>query len=306
LIDLKIARFLRVYQFSFVVAAVLIVLVPGIEIHSQTLHLWQYWTLPLLLIIPWLIIREAHAGHPEARTALIGVMIFLTACTNDLMIDLVGWNSTRLVPMGFVAIMVSMAISLANKLTTVLNDLEGQVGERTTELRRANRLLAEVARRDPLTSLLNRRGFSDEAESELLRFGRSGREPSLILADLDNFKDFNDQYGHACGDYVLQKVARLLGDQVRNMDKLARWGGEEFIFLLPEISSEAAAHVAEKLRLVIENNRFEYDGLQLSVTMTFGVSTFREGETLESGIARADTALYEGKDAGRNRVTLDS
>jgi diguanylate cyclase (GGDEF)-like protein len=306
LLDLQISRLLRVYQASFVLAAVLIVLVPGIDIHAQTLQPWQFWTLPLLIIIPWLIIREAHAGHPEARTALVGVLIFLAACINDLMIELAGWSTPRLIPLGFVAIMVSMAISLANKLTTVLNDLEGQVAERTSDLRCANRLLAEVARRDPLTSLLNRRGFSDEAEAELQRFGRTGREPSLILADLDKFKEFNDQNGHACGDYVLQKVARLLGDRVRNMDKLARWGGEEFILLLPEISSEDAAHVAEKLRVIIENQRFEYDGLQLSVTMTFGVSTLREGETLEAGIARADTALYRGKDAGRNRVMVDN
>lgn len=306
LLDLQITKLLRVYQLSFVVAAVLIVLVPGMDIHSQTLQPWQFWTIPLLLTAPWLIVREAHAGHPEARTALVGVMIFLTACINDLMIDLAGWNSARLIPLGFVAIMVSMAISLANRFTTALNNLEGQVAERTSDLRRANRLLAEVARRDPLTSLLNRRGFSDVAEAELQRFVRTGREPSLILADLDNFKEFNNQNGHACGDYVLQKVARLLGDRIRNMDELARWGGEEFIFLLPEISLEGAAHVAEKLRVIIENHQFEYNGLQLSVTMTFGVSTFREGETLEAGIARADTALYRGKDAGRNRVILDN
>ena len=306
LLDLQITKLLRVYQLSFVVAAVLIILVPGIDIHSQTLQPWQFWILPLLLLIPWLIIREAHAGHPEARTALVGVMIFLTTCINDLMIDFAGWNSSRLISLGFVAIMVSMAISLANRFTAALNNLEGQVIERTSDLRRANQLLAEVARRDPLTSLLNRRGFIEEAEAELLRFGRTGREPSLIMGDLDNFKEFNDQNGHACGDYVLQEVARLLSDQVRNMDELARWGGEEFILLLPEISSEGAAHVAEKLRLIIGYHRFEYDGRELSVTMTFGVSTFREGETREKGIARADAALYRGKKAGRNRVVLDN
>jgi diguanylate cyclase (GGDEF)-like protein len=298
-------RFLRVYQSTFVVAAVLVVLVPGIDIHYQTLQPWQYSTLPLVFFIPWIVIREAYKGHPEARTALTGVMIFLAACVNDLMIDLAGWNATRLVPIGFVAIMVSMAISLANKFTTVLNDLEGQVSQRTSDLRSANRQLAEVARRDPLTSLLNRRGFSEEALAELQRFVRTGREPSLILADLDNFKEFNDQNGHACGDYVLQKVARLLSDRVRNMDELARWGGEEFMILLPETSSEGAAQVAEKLRVAIENYQFEYDGQKLSVTMTFGVATIRNGETLEACIARADAALYKGKESGRNQVSPD-
>jgi diguanylate cyclase (GGDEF)-like protein len=306
LLDLKMGRLLRIYQSCFVLVAVLIVLVPGLDIHYQTLQPWQFCTLPLLFFLPWIVVREAYKGHAEARTALTGVMIFLAACVNDLMIDLAGWNATRLIPVGFVAIMVSMAVSLANKFTTVLNDLEGQVSQRTADLRAANRQLAEVARRDPLTSLLNRRGFSDEAEAELQRFIRTGREPSLILADLDNFKEFNDQNGHACGDYVLQKVARLLSDRVRNMDELARWGGEEFMLLLPETSSEGAAQVAEELRVVIENHGFEYAGEQLRVTMTFGISTFRNGETLEACIARADAALYKGKEGGRNRVSPDS
>jgi diguanylate cyclase (GGDEF)-like protein len=303
LLDLQISKLLRVYQSSFVVAAVVIVLVPGLDIHYQTLQPWQFWTIPLLFLVPWFIVREAYRGHPEARTTMAGVMIFLAACINDLMISLAGWNTAHLIPLGFLAIMVSMAISLANKLTTVLNNLEGQVAERTSDLRRANRLLAEVARRDPLTSLLNRRGFSDVAQAELQRFVRMGREPSLILADLDNFKEFNDQNGHACGDYVLQKVAGLLGDRVRNMDELARWGGEEFMLLLPETSSEGAVQLAEKLRVVIQNHGFEYNGQQLSVTMTFGISTVHSGETLEAAIARADVALYKGKEAGRNQVS---
>ena len=87
LLDLKMGRLLRVYQSSFVVAAVLIVLVPGFDIHYQTLQPWQLWTLPLLLLLPWMVVREAYKGHPEARTALTGVMIFLAACVNDLMID---------------------------------------------------------------------------------------------------------------------------------------------------------------------------------------------------------------------------
>ncbi len=305
LLDLKIGRLLRAYQFSFLFAAVVVVLVPGINIHYQTLQPWQVWTLPLLPIIPWMIIREAGAGNAEARTALFGVLVFLAACTNDLMIDLAGWQSVRLIPLGFVAVMLSMAISLANRFTTVLNDLEGQVAQRTTDLISANRQLAEVARRDPLTGLLNRRGFSEEADSEIQRFIRNGREPSLILADLDNFKEFNDQNGHACGDYVLRQVALSLSERVRNMDEVARWGGEEFMLMLPETSSEGASQVAEKLRSFIENKRFEFDGEQLSVTMTFGISTYRTGETLENCIARADEALYKGKKSGRNQVVPD-
>ena len=284
----------------------IVVLIPGVDIHYMSLQPWQLWTLPLLPLIPWMIVREARAGHAEARTAMVGVMIFLAACVNDLMIDLAGWQAVRLIPLGFVAIMLSMAISLANRFTTVLNNLEGEVAQRTSDLIAANEQLAEVARRDPLTGLLNRRGFSDEAEAEIQRFIRTGREPSLLLADLDNFKEFNDKNGHACGDYVLQQVALSLSERVRNMDEVARWGGEEFMLMFPETSAEGAAQVAEKLRSFIENKRFEFDGQKLSVTMTFGVSTFRKGEMLESCIARADDALYKGKEAGRNQVVPDS
>jgi len=306
LLELPIGRLLRAYQFSFVVAAVVIVLVPGIDVHYVTLKPWQVWTLGALVFIPWVIIREARSGNPEARTVSLGMLVFTAACTNDLMIDLADWQAIRLVPLGFVAIMLSMAISLANRFTTVLNNLEGEVAQRTTDLLSANQKLAEVARRDPLTGLLNRRGFNEEAESEIQRFMRTGKEASFVLADLDNFKEFNDQHGHACGDYVLQQVAHILSERVRNMDKIARWGGEEFILMLPESSSEGASQVAEKLRSFIENKRFEFEGQQLGVTMTFGIATYRKGETLDQCIARADRALYEGKEQGRNRVRVGS
>ena len=155
---------------------------------------------------------------------MIGLVIFLAACANDLMIDIAGWETARLLPLGFVAIMVSMAVSLANRFTNVLNDLEGEVAQRTTDLSSANQRLAVVARQDPLTGLLNRRGFIEVAAREMQRFLRTGRAFSIVLADLDNFKKLNDRYGHACGDYVLQEVARLLDERVRDMDSVARWG----------------------------------------------------------------------------------
>jgi len=306
LLNLPIGRLLRAYQFSFIALAVVVVLVPGFDIHYYTLRPWQTWSIALLIGMPWVIIRQARAGNTEARTTLVGVLVFAAACTNDLMIDFAGWEATRLVPLGFVAIMLSMAISLANRFTTVLNNLDGEVAQRTAELSSVNQKLAEVARRDPLTGLLNRRGFTEEAEAEIQRFLRYNREFSIVLADLDNFKKFNDKYGHACGDHVLQDVAGLLNEHVRDMDKAARWGGEEFMLVLPETCSESASLAAEKLRSSVQNRRFEYGERSLSVTMTFGIATFRKGETLDSCIARADTAMYHGKERGRNRVMVGS
>jgi diguanylate cyclase (GGDEF)-like protein len=98
----------------------------------------------------------------------------------------------------------------------------------------------------------------------------------------------------------------MLRDRVRDVDRLGRWGGEEFILLLPETDANGAALLAEKLRDAIADNVLEYENRRLSLTMTFGVATFRKGETLEACIARADAALYEGKAAGRNRVMVGS
>ena len=306
LLDEPIGRFLRTYQLSFPIAALVVVLVPGHDIHAETLRLWQVWTVPALVLTPLLMLRKLRDHHPEARTLFLGVLIFIAACVNDLLIDFVAVDTTRLVPFGFVAIMLAMAVSLANRFTASMSHLEQVVAERTQALSIANEQLGEAARVDPLTGLYNRRGFREEAEVEVQRMFRGGKGFSIVLSDIDNFKSFNDQYGHACGDHVLSRAAAILRDRIRDIDRLGRWGGEEFILLLPETESDGAALLAEKLRDTIGENVFEFQGRRLSITLTFGVATFRKGETLEACIARADAALYEGKAAGRNRVMVGS
>lgn len=240
---------------------------------------WRVWGGDATDVAPWLVVREARAANGEARTLLVGLLIFVATCVNDLLIDLTRLQTTRLVPYGFVAIMVAMAVSLANRFTTMLNDLEHEVSVRTAELSTANALLAEAARVDPLTGLLNRRGFTEEADTEVQRASRSGRGFTVILADVDNFKSFNDSHGHA---------------------------GEEFILLLPETAVEGAAALAEKLRQSIADNMFEFGGQRLSITMTFGIASHNKGESLDACIDRADTALYRGKEQGRNTVMVGS
>jgi diguanylate cyclase (GGDEF)-like protein len=295
---------LRVYQAGFVLAAIVVVLAPGMEIHYMTLKYWQIYSIPLVIMGPGLIMIKARAGNSEAKTALIGVIIFAATCINDLALDLAGLETDRLLPYGFVAVMLTMAISLANRFTAMLNTLEDEVAQRTVDLEAANRQLADAARHDLLTGLLNRRGFIAAAEAETQRTLRSGREFSVVLADVDNFKHFNDLHGHACGDHVLRRVAQMLRKNLRDVDRLGRWGGEEFVFLLPETDADGAGKVAEKLRDSIALNMFEYEGERVGVTLTFGVATHRKGEKLDASIARADAALYQGKECGRNRVMV--
>ncbi len=157
-----------------------------------------------------------------------------------------------------------------------------------------------ISKTDPLTKVFNRRAIIEKIEEERIRFERNKRVFTVILGDIDHFKRFNDQYGHDCGDYVLISTASLIEDSIRKQDSTGRWGGEEFIILLPETDRYGGYHVAEKIRELIANNRLIYKGLQLGVTITFGVATISPNETIESLIKRSDNALYKGKRIGRN------
>ncbi len=183
--------------------------------------------------------------------------------------------------------------------------LEALVQERTADLARANAELDKLARTDPLTRLPNRRAFLEAARGESDRVARSGRPPAIVLGDVDHFKRVNDHYGHEAGDAVLQAVAALLRDAVRAQDTVARWGGEEFILLLPETGLEPAGVVAEKCRLAVEGAVVRCGSQDLRITMTFGVSALAPGESIDDCTRRADEALYRGKELGRNRVVAN-
>ncbi len=304
LIDRPIARWLRVYQSGFLAWVALVALVPGLLIHHYTLTAWQLYTLPVFVLVPWVLVAESYAGNREARTILPAVSLFLLTCLNDLLIDIIFPDGLRLMPLGFIAILMGMSFSMVNRFTRMYNQLEQEVAQRTAELSDANRRLNEAARIDPLTGVLNRRGFTEEAEAEISRMHRNGAGFCVVLADIDFFKRFNDEHGHVCGDHVLKRVADILFERTRDIDQLGRWGGEEFILLLPETESAGAVTLAEKLRDAVEKTDFAFAGQHMHLTMTFGISEFREGDSLDGCIARADTALYHGKKNGRNRVMI--
>ncbi len=295
---------LRAYQLSFVGLFLIGLVVPGLDLHYRIQPLWHLYIAPMLVYAPYVMLREARAGNREARTLLPGVAVAAVCSIGDIYFYYQGLHAWRLLPFGFAAVLLSMQVSLANNFTSMLSRLEEEVQKRTAALSEANLQLAEVARADPLTGLLNRRGFVEEASTEVQRFYRSGRPFSLVLGDVDHFKRFNDSYGHACGDYILRRIANILSERLRDVDRVARWGGEEFILLLPETDTQGAAVLADKLRRIIAESVFHFEGETIGATMTFGVATFRKDESLDSCIARADTAMYHGKKAGRNKVML--
>ncbi|MBI9102429.1 MAG: diguanylate cyclase [Spirochaetales bacterium] len=174
------------------------------------------------------------------------------------------------------------------------------------ELQEANNKLQELANTDPLTGLLNRRSMKPLILREVERFDRQNTPFSLILCDIDFFKKFNDTYGHDCGDTVLTIVSKTMKENLRSLDVVSRWGGEEFLILLPGTELTEGREVADKLRLMIADCVCSCgsDHKELSVCMTFGLSEFRAGDDLEVVIKRADTALYKGKEKGRNCVVV--
>jgi diguanylate cyclase (GGDEF)-like protein len=163
--------------------------------------------------------------------------------------------------------------------------------------------LGHQATTDPLTGLYNRLKFNQEIASEMLRSDRYKTPFSLVLFDIDQFKKVNDTHGHQIGDKVLVQLSRLALSLVRRTDLLSRWGGEEFVILATGSDGQMASQVAEKLRDGIERLVFEQVG---SVTCSFGVAQYVEGDTAESLIGRADDALYRAKTNGRNQVELAS
>lgn len=174
----------------------------------------------------------------------------------------------------------------------------------TTALRNAqlHAVVQQQAVTDPLTGLYNRRGFLDLAEHELLRAHRFNRPLSMILIDIDRFKEINDMHGHLMGDKILATVSANCKAELRQVDIVARYGGDEFIVLLPETTLQEALLAAERLRSRVEGLRFPHNGDALSTTICLGVAELRSGDTLKSLIERTDQALYQAKQSGRNFV----
>ena len=171
------------------------------------------------------------------------------------------------------------------------------------ELRRLNRTLEEVNRTDGLTGLMNRRGLLEQLEREILRSRRSGRTLCLVYSDLDDFRAFNNRYGHDCGDYVLERVGAFFTESLRATDVPSRWGGEEFVTLLPETDLDEGMTVARKLCTGLASESLHYEEQDLQVTMTFGIAEYDEAnDSVETLLKRADEALYRGKRDGKNRV----
>lgn len=170
-----------------------------------------------------------------------------------------------------------------------------------TERKRTEKELARLATTDHLTGLYNRIKYDEIVEKEIERFKRYGKPLSMMMFDIDDFKKINDIYGHCAGDSVLKTAANIVGGNIRKLDYLVRWGGDEFIILCPETSVDVASALAERIRIKVESHEFSIVG---KITISLGVTEFREDDTGDNFIKEADAALYEAKGKGRNRVEV--
>ncbi len=193
------------------------------------------------------------------------------------------------------------------RLITENHRLVHKLKNKNQELEKANTVLKSLACRDGLTGLFNHRYFQDSLTTELNRSGRHEEIFSLLFIDVDNFKQYNDTHGHLEGDRLLQILAGIMRKVIRKFDVLARYGGEEFVIILPETSKESARIMGEKMRRIVESYPFEGRETQPlgNVTISVGISTYPEdGNDRYTLIQRADDAMYQAKNNGRNAVCV--
>jgi diguanylate cyclase (GGDEF)-like protein len=168
----------------------------------------------------------------------------------------------------------------------------------------AHNELKKVSSTDFLTNLPNRRAFIEQLESQIKIVKRTKQPLSIAMGDIDHFKQFNDVHGHECGDYVLQQVAKIYRKNIREQDIVARWGGEEFIFLFFNTPAAGAKIALNKIRVKLEQTELNYQDKVIQVSSTFGAAVFELHQDFEDTINNADAALYEGKEDGRNCVKI--
>jgi diguanylate cyclase (GGDEF)-like protein len=244
--------------------------------HARS-HLRFRW--PLLLALPLLLGCVAYGSR--AIRALVSPESVLTEMTTNSTLNLAS-------ALAFVVLVLALHAMLMALVVTRL----------TSELRR-------MSRHDSLTGLLNRRAMEELLYTQVQRCDRAGTFAVMML-DLDHFKRVNDHFGHAVGDLALKHVAKLLRGAVREVDSLARFGGEEFIVLMPGTVLTQAQPIAERLRERLSVTPLSHGSLQVPLSISIGIAQWRgSGDDLSQVLVRADTALFQAKGQGRNRVVLD-
>jgi diguanylate cyclase (GGDEF)-like protein len=298
--------------------AIVVGLAPSLLTALALLPIVQFSTLPITCGALALVVQRVRAGDREAPIVGFGMAVLSAAIVHDALVDRNLLVDPRVVQYGFAFLVIGMSLTLGNRFQRALRErdvltreLEGRVEARTRELHEAYRRMEQLASYDELTQTLNRRAMIDRAQNELSRARRRHEPFALALVDLDSFKRINDSAGHAAGDAVLREIARRLAAAVRASDDVGRWGGEEFLVLLPGAAAPEAMRAGERLRAQIAASPIALpDGAPREVTISVGVVA-TDGRCpaafdLDRLLDAADKALYRAKAEGRNAVRLSA
>ena len=276
--------------------------------------------MPLFFVLSvYVVVRVLWNRRAGAMAIFVGIIIFIIGPIYDLVFYQQGryfYIEVSSITMLTFCILQSLQIGrsytrsleaasqLSGELKSLNQNLESQVQERTSALRTANENLEQQAMTDPLTELANRRAFMAVFEREIEKVKRYQRSFVLAMVDIDLFKAVNDTWGHDVGDKVIIAVAEELKGIGRDSDVVSRYGGEEFVILLLETDAETGRHALERMRSNIESLEINVDGASIKVTASFGMTVCVKMEALNEVLKRADEALYQAKNNGRNQLVF--
>jgi diguanylate cyclase (GGDEF)-like protein len=304
------------------VASLLVLFTPPI-VFSQSILFFQTFTILCMSYIFWGLIKALRNKRQSARLLSLGTIFLFALVLNDILYTLDIIDTTFMVSFGLVAFILCqnyltyirfIDVGQQNKvlsetleerneeLQNFSQSLEEKVQKRTDDLAKANQKLGELANKDMLTGLPNRRGMMVYIEESMVQHRHTNTPFCLLIIDFDKFKELNDTLGHEAGDRALSEGAALMRNLLRGQDKVARWGGEEFLILLPGALLKGAQILANKIKDNLRDTLTQSIGKKVSVTI--GAVAFEKMDTLDSCFKRADEALYIGKKSGRDQVVL--
>ena len=230
------------------------------------------------------------------RAGIIWILLYFGVAVGGYQVHL-RWLHGRALPVELITHLVGMCLSIFLFMCV----FEGMRASYYQLVRQFNERLQGLAITDQLTGIANRRRLVDAMEAEIRRGERMHTVFALVVFDLDHFKRINDTYGHGYGDETLQFVSARVSEMIRATDIVGRWGGEEFLMILPGTNAAGAFLLCNRIRESVAAHRF---GAGFSVTLSFGITEYLESDTLDTLVDRADRALYRAKDKGRNRVEI--
>lgn len=245
-----------------------------------------------------LFIRQSFGSFKTEKLSILwGLILFALYSLFKIIMTLKEIQTEDFVPLEIVSVLLYICIQIL-----IVNNAFSLIWIVNSTL---NSDLETQARLDPLTKMLNRRAFNDEINKELARSKRESLTFSIIMADIDHFKGINNSSGHLAGDSILISFAKIVTDNLRINDVFARYGGEKFLILLPNTEKKYAAETAERIRKVVEINNHHFNGKDINYTVSLGVTAFDiDAQNKDDLFEHVETALYEAKTRGRNRVEI--